>query len=115
VLDALTMDLADTHPLRTIESFIVRACRRAYRIGGLALIVLVRRLGFRSALPAPGWLLPDPNLSALLDRLAPYLPATAPPGRAGLEQRRVLRGLARLRRTAAHRRPIPRAFRAIWP
>ena len=48
--------LAETHPnhpLRAIEHRICRAARRAYRILGLRLILLARRLGLRSALPGP--------------------------------------------------------------
>ena len=51
------------HPLRAIEHFICRAARRAYRLLGLHLIVLARRLGLSAALPGPPWLLPDPDLS----------------------------------------------------
>ena len=50
------------------EHRIVRACRRATRIRGLRTIVLARRLLFRSALRAPGWLPPDPDLSEYVRR-----------------------------------------------
>ncbi|MBX9699666.1 MAG: transposase [Acetobacteraceae bacterium] len=40
------------------------AFRRAYRLLGLAGIMLARRLGLYSALPAPSTWLPDPDLSA---------------------------------------------------
>ncbi|HZH47623.1 MAG TPA: transposase, partial [Roseococcus sp.] len=62
----LLIELAQTappHPLRTIEHFICRAARRAYRLLGLRLIVLARQLGLRAALPGPSWMLPDPDLS----------------------------------------------------
>ena len=55
--------LGAEHPLRAIEHFICRAARRAYRLIGLRLIVLARRLGLRAALPGPPWLLPHPDLS----------------------------------------------------
>jgi transposase len=52
-----------THPLARLEFFICRAARRAYRLLGLRLIVLARRLGLMAALPGPAWMLPDPDLS----------------------------------------------------
>ena len=55
--------------LRAIEHWIVRACRRATRLRGLRVIALARRLGFLSALKAPPWLLPDPDLSERVHRL----------------------------------------------
>ena len=51
------------HPLAGLDHFICRAARRAYRLLGLKLIVLVRRLGLIAALPGPSWMLPDPDLS----------------------------------------------------
>ncbi|MBD0271513.1 MAG: transposase [Acetobacteraceae bacterium] len=53
--------------LLAVEHWIVRACRRATRLRGLRIIVLARRL-LRSALRAPAWLLPDPDLSELVHR-----------------------------------------------
>ena len=61
-------DCAPAHPLRQIEHLIVRACRRAHRILGIGFLVLIRRIGLRSALPGPPWLLPDPLLSETLSR-----------------------------------------------
>jgi len=104
----LLQDLADLnpgHPLRAIESFIVRACRRAQRILGLGFIVFIRRLGLRSALNGPPWLLPDPDLSESLRRSP--LPARPSPDH--------LRGLKHLLRIAAGRRSIPRCIRLAWP
>ena len=60
-LDAPPSLLALEHP-------IVRACRRATRLRGLRIIALARRLLFRSALRAPGWYLPDPDLSEWVHR-----------------------------------------------
>ncbi|WP_242662634.1 transposase, partial [Pseudoroseomonas deserti] len=68
LLEALA-DAAPRHPLRAIEHFIVRATRRAHRILGLPLVVLIRRIGLRSALRAPPWLMPDPDLSETCIRL----------------------------------------------
>ncbi|WP_202910733.1 transposase [Teichococcus vastitatis] len=93
------------HPLRAIEYSICRACRRAARLGGMPLLILIRRLGLRSALAAPPWLLPDPLLSETLHRwpLGPRPAADA------------LRSLARLLRDAAGRARIPRSVRLGWP
>lgn len=49
--------------LRTIESWICRAYRRAWRLLGIPGTFLARRLGLLSALRAPPELLPDPDLS----------------------------------------------------
>ncbi|WP_431283782.1 transposase [Humitalea sp. 24SJ18S-53] len=95
------------HPLRAIESFIFRACRRAHRILGLQFLVLIRRLGLRSALNGPPWLLPDPDLSERVIRHC--WPA--------IERRdiTVIRLLRRVLRTLAGRRSIPRSVRLAWP
>ena len=52
LLQALA-DLGPRHPLQALRRVIFRAARRAYRIRGLGIIVLARRLGFPRALPAP--------------------------------------------------------------
>ncbi|MXP63144.1 transposase [Roseomonas sp. M0104] len=93
------------HPLRAVEYAICRACRRAARLGGLPLLALIRRLGLRSALAAPPWLLPDPLLSETLARL-PLGPRAAP---------ETLRSLLRLLRDAGGRARIPRSVRLAWP
>jgi transposase len=49
-----------------LQYWVCRAFRRAHRIQGLAGIVLARRLGLDSALRAPSWMLPDPDLSVFL-------------------------------------------------
>ena len=49
--------------LRRLESWICRTYRRAWRLLGVAGVVLARRLGFLSALRAPSVFLPDPHLS----------------------------------------------------
>jgi hypothetical protein len=93
------------HPLRAIEHAICRVCRRAARLGGLPLLVLIRRLGLRSALPAPPWLLPDPLLSETLHRLLLSL----------RYQRDSMKSLFRLSRAALGRARIPRSVRLAWP
>jgi transposase len=90
------------HPLRAIEPFIVRACRRAARRLGIEFLRLIRALGLRSALPGPPWLLPDPDFARRLARF----PAE------GAEEHRLL---ARLLRTLQGRARIPRALRLAWP
>ncbi len=99
--------------LLALEHWIVRACRRATRLRGLRIIVLARRLGFLSALRAPSWLLPDPDLSEYVHR---RLAAVA--GRASREGfRTVPRGFfgacAKLLGAAAGRRRIPRCLEPV--
>ncbi len=96
--------------LLAVEHWIVRACRRATRVRGLRIIVLARRFGFLSALRAPPWLLPDPDLSeAVQRRLHPVLARAhlhglraIPPG--------FLRACAKLLGVAAGRSRIPRCL-----
>ncbi|AWV24592.1 Hypothetical protein RADP37_02999b [Roseomonas mucosa] len=90
-----------------------RAARRAYRILGMGLILLARRLNLRSALPGPPWLLPDPDLSETLRRAK--LPPM--PTRRGTitAYRAMLRTLMALYRTAAGRRRIAPVLRWSWP
>ncbi|MCI0754556.1 transposase [Teichococcus vastitatis] len=107
-------EAAPAHPLRAIEHWICRAARRAHRILGLPLILLVRRIGLRSALPAPPWLLPDPLLSETLAALP--VPAAPPRGRGGKAWHRALLGsMKRLLRDAGGRARIPRSVRLGWP
>ena len=87
--------------LHDLRDRLCRVARRAIRIGGLPLIALIRRLGLTKALPAPPWLLPDPNLSETLRRIAP-------------DRREVRKPLARLLRFTAGRRKIPRILRLLW-
>ena len=96
--------------LLALEHWIVRACRRATRLRGLRIIVLARRLGFLSALRAPPWLLPDPDLSeavhrrlfAVAERAFREGLRTVPPGFFG--------ACAKLMGIAAGRRRIPRSL-----
>lgn len=52
--------------LHELARLIFRGARRAYRLRGLGLIVVARRLGFILALPGPGWMVADPDLSKKL-------------------------------------------------
>ena len=92
------------HPLRVIEHAITRATRRAARLGGLRLLVLIRRLGLRSALNAPPWMLPDPLLAETLHRI-PVTPRAAP---------ELIQALSRLHRATLGRARIPRSVRLAW-
>jgi hypothetical protein len=96
--------------LRRLAYFACCAFRRALRaMGTLRAVVLARRLGLHSALPAPSGCLPDPDLSEtvvqpLLLRLRDALeanPGWRPP-------RALLRLLGWLHRLCAGRRRIPR-------
>ncbi|MDJ0389625.1 transposase [Roseomonas sp. E05] len=106
-------DLAPGHPLRQIEYAICRATRRAARLGGMSLLLLIRRLGLRTALNGPPWLLPDPLLSETLARVLPGLLLRAETGLHTL--REGLRSARTLAASAAGRRRIPRLVRLAWP
>lgn len=114
--DKLLADLAEadpSHPLRAIEAWICRACRRAVRLLGIAFIVRIRRLGLRSALPGPPWLLPDPDLSETLLRVPIELPER--PDRAAFRALHAkVRSLVRCLTVSIGRRSIPRAVRFAW-
>jgi transposase len=105
---------APSHPLRGAEYFILRATRRAHRILGLPLIALIRRIGLRTALPGPPWLLPDPLLSETLSRIE------MPPYRElkhgwVTRYRAAVAALKRLQAAAAGRARISRSVRLGWP
>jgi transposase len=70
----LLKDVATTRDpvLAGLKHWLCRAFRRAWRILGLEGIRLARRLGLHSALRAPVWMVPDPDLS---DRLEPDIRA----------------------------------------
>ncbi|MDB5379613.1 MAG: family transposase [Rubritepida sp.] len=101
------------HPLRRLEGLICRATRRAIRLRGLRLIVLARRLNLKRALPAPPWLVADPDLSEKLFALPipPLLPVTRQRKERGLV---FLRALQKCLTVVAGRRYIPRALKACW-
>lgn len=112
-------NLHEAHPIRRLEHYVVRACRRAARLGGLRLIFLIKKVGLVSALNAPSWYLPDEHLSELARRL-PMLPDRLMPNRPQKQgwktaARRWIRGLKALHHLAGGRTRIPRAARLIWP
>jgi transposase len=107
-------DASPKHPLRTIEHLIVRACRRAHRILGIGFLVLIRRIGLRSALPGPPWLLPDPDLSETLSRVP--LPLGIPTTSAGKRSKtEYFSALKHLFKAAEGRARIPCSVRLSWP
>ncbi|SHI96755.1 Putative transposase of IS4/5 family [Roseomonas rosea] len=112
LLEALPA-LAPTHPLRQLEYAICRATRRAARIGGMPLLLLIRKLGLHTALNGPPWLLPNPLLSEMLARLPP--PRLAPTRAAIAAARQHFKSLAWLARAALGRKSIPRVVRYGWP
>ncbi|WP_376087462.1 transposase [Roseomonas sp. CCTCC AB2023176] len=113
-------ELSPDHPLR-IEHFIVRACRRAARLGGLRLLFLIKRLGLQSALPGPYWLLPDQLLSEAVRTMGMAFGKDwqQRPGERDRDWRARLRDtittLKRLHRMAAGRRTIHPSLRRNWP
>ena len=116
LLEALH-EAAPNHPLRTIEYAICRAtrraARRAARLGGMPLLLLIRKLGLRTALNGPPWLLPDPLLSEMVAR-APQ--PRLEPTRASLEAVKThLRAIAALAKAALGRKRIPVSVRNAWP
>lgn len=115
--DRLLAELAQAdpaHPLRALESWICLACRRAVRLLGLHFIVRIRRLGLRSALPGPPWMLPDPDLSERLLEVPIHLPER--PDRAAFRRCHAhVRTLVRCLTVSIGRRSIPRALRWAWP
>ena len=111
LLDALA-ECAPNHPLRGIEYAICRATRRAARLGGMPLLLLIRRLGLRTALNGPPWLLPDPLLSEMLTRCPP--PRLAPTKQAIEAAKQHLKSLTWLAKAALGRRRIPRSVRLAW-
>ncbi|WP_458097285.1 transposase [Roseomonas sp. WA12] len=104
---------APNHPLRQIEYAILRATRRAARIGGPALLLLIRKLDLRTALNGPPWLLPDPLLSETCARLTPRTPPTGTEALQTLKT--LLKSLAWLQKAAGGRRRIPRTVRLASP
>lgn len=62
--------------MEAVQDFICRAFRRAWRIQCLPGIILARRLGLHTALRAPAFQLPDPDLSERVHRelIFPLMP-----------------------------------------
>jgi hypothetical protein len=94
--------------LKGLTHWVCCAFRRGIRIMGLRAIVLARRLGLYSALPAPSQILPDPDLSEIympvilraLDRMRTH-PGWEPP-------RAAWRFFASMHRMVDGRTRIPR-------
>jgi transposase len=108
-------DAAPTHPLQGLRRVIFRAARRAYRIRGLRILVLARRLHLLEALPGPSWMLPDPDLSQSLRAWQMRAFENPDPRyfrRFILGWGRTIRHLLTL---AGGRRHIPRAIRLAMP
>lgn len=103
-------DLGPRHPLQSLRGVIFRAARRAYRMRGLGIIVLARRLKLLGALPGPSWLLPDPDLSKSVVAWQEYH---------GKNFRRFLRRWGEVLRSlltlAGGRARIPRSLRLAMP
>ncbi len=114
-LDRLLL-AASRHPmafasLKSLEWRIVRAWRRAARILPAASMALVRRLGMVSAMPAPSWCLPYPELEPLLLRVVRNLFRPGSPDRPRPSHSQ-LDWLSRFHRLIAGR---PAAFRTTEP
>jgi transposase len=92
--------------LRTLEHWICRACRRATRILGLRFIVLIRRLGFLSALKGPSHMVPNPDLSRAVRRF-PLEIALRPDAQRG-GRNLAIRALMALHRLCGGVKRIPR-------
>ncbi|UPY38052.1 transposase [Sediminicoccus sp. KRV36] len=105
LLQALA-DLGPRHPLQSLRRVIFRGARRAYRMRGMGIIVLARRLKFLGALPGPAWMLPDPDLSKRL--VALQMRHRENFGRFVLQWGRALRNLMGMVGGRAH---IPRSLR----
>jgi hypothetical protein len=56
--------------LRSLENWFCRATRRAMRLLRIAGLALAQRLGLLTALTTAPWMLPNPDLSETLFRLA---------------------------------------------
>ena len=100
------------NPLNEIAPLIFRACRRAIRLRGLRFIVLIRRLGFLTALNGPPNKLPNPDLSEKLKAMRlPRAPGTRKQITAYLGY---LRALKHLHRMAGGIRHLTRQQRLGW-
>jgi transposase len=107
-------DLGPGHPLQALRWVIFRAARRAYRLRGLGILVLARRLKFVGALAGPAWLLPDPNLSKTLVawQMREYKKGQGSFLRLVRDWGKTLRNLLTLAGGRAH---IPRSVRLAMP
>ena len=105
-------DTDPTSPLRDIAPLIFRACRRAIRLRGLKFIVLIRRLGFLTALNGPPHKLPNPDLSEKLKRVR--LPRAPRTKQDFAIYRGLLKTLRHLHRMAGGIKHISRKQRLGW-
>jgi transposase len=102
-----------TDPLRAIEHLITRACRRAARLCGLGLVILIRRLGLVSALPGPPGQVANPILSETIARF-PITPLRRLTEAAIAATRVRIALLRHLHRGAGGVQRLPRASRLAW-
>lgn len=94
--------------LRRLAHRICCAFRRAIRQMGLRAIVLARRLGLHSALPAPSQWLPDPDLSEIVQPLHMRFAETALANPGWVPPRPLLRALMALHALCGGRARISR-------
>lgn len=80
--------------LRRLVDWLAACHRRTYRILGLPVLALARRLNLPQALPGPSWMLPDPDLSEMVHRAVKWL-LTQPLTRASIPYLRTCRALLR--------------------
>ena len=95
--------------LRALEHWVCRASRRATRLLGLRFIVLIRRLGFLSALKGPPWMVANPDLSETIRRFPIHL-AWRPECRRPRGRNPVIAALMALHRFCGGRRYIPKCL-----
>jgi hypothetical protein len=108
LLEALATGAVPKH-LAALEHWICRACQRAGRILGLRFIVLVRRLGFLTALRGPEHMVANPDLSETI-RTFPLRLCFKPEFQPKRGRNIVLRALMTLHTLCGGRRRIPRAL-----
>ncbi|WP_458094852.1 transposase [Roseomonas sp. WA12] len=90
-------------PLKAVLAWLCAAHRRTYRLLGMPVLALARRLNLPNALPGPSWLLPNPDLSELVLRAIKSI-LNGPLTRREVPLLRTCRALLR---TAGGRRRIP--------
>jgi transposase len=101
------------NPLRAIEPFVTRACRRAIRLLGLGFIATIRKIGLITALNGPPAWVADPLLSESIDFAG--LVRAFPRATAGWDRYlAILRALKGLHRACAGRAHLPRWLRLAW-
>lgn len=101
------------HVIYRLEGLICRATRRAVRLRGLGLIIWIRRLHLKRALPGPPWMVADPILSETL--LSQPFPVNLAATRKGRKRVFVwIKAMKRCLTVAAGRKYIPRDIKAVW-